>query len=308
MRIFYGLGILLLSCAGAEAAPPAPFRDGCMLERQAALPFTIAHGHIDVAVTIDGHPFTFGIDTGGFYSTLSPRAVQALGLTQHDIRADLAVSDIGGGKTAKYVRVDSLIFGQVKSDNVQLMVADLGREDGLIGPELLRNFDLELDFDTRQLNFFKHHRCDDQVVWWTDDYAAVPFTVTAQGHIRLPVRLNGVDLTAMLDTGAPGSVIGAPTMTRKLAMEAPTSFGGAVSGGSGGKLGVAAGKFTGLQIGKFLWPDPPILVSAEEGGWHKDDCDLLLGLRELSGLHLYIDYRGKALYISRRTPVVTGPP
>ncbi len=302
LRIFLLAVLLLLPCAAAQAGQVPPFRAECKLERQASLPFTIAHGHIDVPVTINGQAFTFLIDTGGVYSSITPRAAQALNLTEYDIRHDLMFSDVGGGMIRKYVRPDAIAFGRLLSPHPQLMVTNVGAEDGLIGPELLRNFDLEFDFDAHQLNLFKHHRCDDQVVYWTDDYAMVPFTVTGQGHIRLSVRVNDIPLTALMDTGAPRSAIGVATAMDKLSLAPPDSFDRTIAGGSGGRLGSAAGKFDSLQIGRFRWPDPAILISSQEGIWRKDDCDLLLGLHELSGLHLYIDYRGRTLYISRRTP------
>jgi len=178
------------------------------------------------------------------------------------------------------------------------MITALGG-DGVLAPDLLRNFDVELDFDTRQVNLFKPHRCDDQVVYWTDEYTVVPFVLTEQGHIRIDVAVNGVPLKAMLDTGAPSTLIGDDTLQAKLGLTGDQRNARLLVGGNGGALGAAPVKLDSLRIGKFLWPNPLVFASTREA-WKADASDMLLGLNEIGGLHVYIDYRDRKLYLSRR--------
>lgn len=296
MRIF--LFLLALICTTAPALAVTAFREDCKLERQATLPFTLDHHHINVPVTVNGHPFTFVLDTGGVFSAINASAAKAADLAPVALREDMRVRDIGGKDTKEVARIKTITFGTLKSDNLTLMIDELSG-DGVLAPDLLRNFDVDMDFDARRINLFKPHRCDDQVVYWTDEYAVVPFVLTEQGHIRIDVAVNGVPLKATLDTGSPPTLIGDDTLQAKLGLTGDQRNARALVGGNGGALGAAPVKLESLRIGKFLWPNPPVFASTREG-WKADASDMLLGLNEIGGLHVYIDYRGKKLYLSRR--------
>ena len=289
---------LALLCTTGPALAVTPFREDCKLERRATLPFTLDHHHINVPVAVNGHSFSFVLDTGGVFSAINARAAKAADLTPVALSSGLRIRDAGGKDTTAVARIKTITFGTLKSDNLTLMITNLSG-DGVLAPDLLRNFDLDLDFDARQINLFKPHRCDDQVVYWTDEYAVIPFILTEQGHIRIDVAVNGVPLKAMLDTGSPTTLIGEDTLQAKLGLTADAAHASAMVGISGGVLGTAPVKLDSLQIGKFLWPNPPVFASTRDI-WKADASDMLLGLNEIGGLHVYIDYRGRKLYLSRR--------
>src|SRR5262249_35290841 len=72
----------------------------------------------------------------------------------------------------------------------------------------LANDDLDIDFGAMTLKFFSTDHCEGGGVadWPRQAFAVVPVT-QIQGHIELPVRLDGHLLRAVIDTGAPWSVI-----------------------------------------------------------------------------------------------------
>jgi predicted aspartyl protease len=218
----------MIFCWTIPAMAVPAFPENCKLIRLAALPIAIRHGHIVVDVKLNGRPFRFSVDTGGVFSAISSAAVKQLGLSTHPIRDNIRIQDAGGGEANRYARIETITIGTTRLENLTLMEATLpDGEDGVIAPEILRNFDVDLDFDQNLLSLFKPHKCDDHVVYWTDDYATIPFSITEQGHIRLDVELDGKPLHAMLDTGSPYTLIGTETLKSALPTKeaAAPSFG-----------------------------------------------------------------------------------
>jgi predicted aspartyl protease len=299
----FALAMLGLSCRAGLAAAPAPFPDGCKLQADAVLPATLAHGHVAVGVGVNGHPLSFMVDTGGFFSAIDGRAVERLGLQTHDIRDDILITDAGDKEVKHYARIDALTIGKTRAQGLTLMVLDLGAdgEDGALGPDLLRNFDVDFDFAQKTLILFKPHRCDEHVVYWTDDFSTVPFELTEQGHIRIPVTVNGKSLRAVLDTGAPSSFLGGDAAAR---LAPAAGFSGPAEGGvsgAGGSLSFTSRGFDSLAIGSAQWKAPTLLVRSTPQALSGESADMLIGMDVLSATHLYIDYRNRRLYISRRT-------
>jgi predicted aspartyl protease len=291
--------LVALMLASGQAFAVEAFSDNCKLVRQAALPFLPARGHIAVAVGVDGQPLHFIVDTGGFYSAIAPAVVEQLGLHPANIRSDLEISDVGGGKVTHFARVDELTIGTTRARGITLMIDDQNKgEDGALAPEMLRNFDLDFDMGARTLNLFKPHPCSEHAVYWTDDYAAIPFDITEAGHIRLTVTLNGVPMRALLDTGSPGTLIGEGDAAPLHSQDAPEGA-MALSGGSGGTLQGTPRLFDSLVIGKFQFQQPALMIATKDSAWKSDGAQILLGLNLLQGLHFYIDYKRKTLYLSR---------
>jgi predicted aspartyl protease len=289
---------LTLPARADDAWPQA-----CRLELEASLPFTLEQGHVRIEVRLDGVPRHFIVDTGGLLSGVSEAVAADQKLPTHGIRDDLDIKGIGGKRTERYAIADTLTMGKLKASDVQLLIeaATAPGEDGVIAPDYLRNFDLEFDFAARTLNLFRPHRCEDHVVYWGGTYTVLPMHLTEQGHIQIEATLDGAALEAMVDTGAPASLIGARTVASKFDLElGPGEV--AVRGGTGGVTTASAHRFHTLTLGGLTINDPPLLVTADESAWRSDYSILLLGLRELRMFHVYIAYRARKLYLSPLPP------
>jgi predicted aspartyl protease len=281
------------------AAAAAPWPEECKLERQASLPFVITHGHIQIEVALNGVPRHFMVDTGGLMSSVTEAVAAEQKLGTFPIRDDLKITGIGGERTRRYAIADTLTFAKLKAQDVRLLVAPslAPGEDGVLAPDYLRNFDVDIDFANKTLNLFRPHRCDGDVVYWGGSAVILPMTVTDTGHIRVPAALDGADLEAMVDTGAPASLIGARTVAVKFNMD-PGKGDITIRGAVGGTTTATAKRFGELGLGGAKIKNPPLLVTADETAWRSDYSDLLLGLRELSLFHVYIAYRERKLYLS----------
>lgn len=296
--------IFALSCAtgfpGAKAAEPWPAE--CKLKREASLPFTLRHGHIVVGVQLDGVPRNFVVDTGGFLSSVTKEVAEGQGLKTHLINDDIAISGIGGEKAARYAIADTMRFGHLQANDVRLVIEpDAAGEDGLIAPDYLRNFDIEIDFSQKTLNLFKPHPCAGRAVYWTDHYTTLPLNITSQGHIRVLATLDGKELEALVDTGSPATLIGARTASVTFQLAAPDNK-VTISGSAGGNTQAGLHRFGTLQLGNIAINNPPLLVTEDEAAWRSDNASLLLGLQELSKFHLYIAYSRSEMYLSPNLP------
>jgi clan AA aspartic protease (TIGR02281 family) len=295
------LVVATLFCLNSAAYAVEPFPDGCKLVRQASLPFVVRGGHIVVDVAVNGHPLHFMVDTGGVFSAISSKAVEELGLHSSPIGQMYDIRDAGGAKTERFVRVDTLSLAHFRSENLTLMIADLSDdEDGVLAPEMLRNFDIELDFAGGTLNLFKRPACKDHVVYWTDDFVKLPMRITEQGHIQIQLTIEGKPVKATLDTGSPATLIGDNAANAIIGTDKVTNTTAALVGGSGGKIGGYGVAPDSLIIGKFRWVSPHLIATPQKHGWHSDGSDVLLGLDILHDLHLFVDYKGGQLYVSKR--------
>src|SRR5262249_40529932 len=139
--------------------------------------------------------------TAGVFSAISAPLVQELGLHKRPIRSH-EIYDMAGKKIESFVSIDEMLLGPVRAPNSQLMVVtELGPGiDGILGPDYLKNFDL--DFDKRELNLISQDHCKGRVVYWTDYYVNLPFRLGQGDHIEFSVMLDGQKLSAVLDTGA----------------------------------------------------------------------------------------------------------
>jgi len=250
---------------------------------------------------VDGHPLHFMVDTGGLFSSISNEAAQAIGLHPAVIGQAFDIRDAGGAEFSHYARITYLSLAKFRSENLTLMISHLSSgEDGVLAPDLLRNFDIELDFATKTMNFFKQPRCDEHVVYWTDDFAKLPMRITDQGHIQIPVTVNGQAVKATVDTGSPYTLMGDNAAKAIIGGGKETGQALSLSGGSGGKINGSGITPDSLIVGKFKWASPILISTPNKAGWHVDGSEMLLGLDILHDLHMLIDYKGRQLYVSKR--------
>ena len=298
-RILFGstLAVFFLMCGPALAAWPAE----CRLSLVARLPMTAHGGHVMVPVTVNGTALNFIVDTGGYVTTINARVADVLGMKPHGIRFN-RITDVGGKEADFYVTADTFQMSHEVARKFDLMVAPLAPgEDGILAPDLLGNFDVELDFGGMVMNLFRHHPCPDQAVYWTNAFISLPFNMSSRTHMRAEVTLDGKDTRAVLDTGAPSSLLSFEEaddlfdLNEKSPGIQPL---GVVEGGSGGEIKSFTYPFKSLAMGGVIVSNPHILLTAGDNFLRDDRASLLLGMDVLRHLHLYIAYRERTLYVS----------
>ena len=263
------------------------------------------------------------LDTGGVWSEILPRTADELGLARKPSR--LVLYHVADTSTANFVTA-KFQMGPLKVDDFDMMVmpenSDLPGDEkfaGTIAPNVLRNFDADIDFGTNKLNLMLQDHCEGKVIYWkADSVAIVPITVTSSGHILAHVKLDGRTQYAMLDTGSSNTTL--------INQEATYSYGlklGAVDTPQSGNLPGHADmtvyqhvfkslEFEGISVANAtvdVIPNPTRSLTAStaapETGSHisairtdESAVTMLIGMNVLRHFHLYIAYKEERLYIT----------
>jgi len=138
-----------------------------------------------VPVTINGIPKEMLLNTAGGISNLQKGAVEAMGL--HAIDASrVKMLDSAGNATQLYVGVDDFTVGTIHAPHLQFVVTDAANANanlpfvGSLAGDIMSQYDVEMDFAARKLNFFSKDHCPGHVLYWNPAaVAVVPITFDA---------------------------------------------------------------------------------------------------------------------------------
>jgi predicted aspartyl protease len=292
--------------------------------------------HVFVPVTINAQPRLMLLDTGGWSSEVTSQAAADLGLPYVTIR--YSEVNLAGEESHQAASVSSFTIGQLTTKSVEFVVApekylfhDEPQYAGILAPNILKNYDVDIDFGGNKLNLLSPDHCEGKVIYWPASVVAVvPIRVLRSGHILVSVKLDGKDVSAILDTGAYTTTLMMPFAESDFGLKmgsadtpkaaempdrpgtpiyehkfASLNFGGVTVN----NLSVAIlpdflrSKASGPQLGSRLGSS-----SAPE-----QVPDMLIGMNVLRHLHVYIAYREQKLYITpadgpQSTPVANDAP
>ena len=276
-----------------------------------------------VPVTLMGKPQMFLLDTGGSMSEILPKTADELGLTRQ--RAPIRQYGVSNDYSDYFVSA-SFIMGRLKADHFDMMVApdtevlsDDPRVTGVLAPNLLRHFDIDIDFGTNKLNVLSQDHCAGKVVYWSADaVAVVPITVFPDGHILARVKLDGHSQYALLDTGAWNTTV----TDREAESTYDLKFGSTDTPQTGAfanhpELKLYEHQFKSLEFEGIsvanpvveIIPDvlhhvvadsarPPIGSLISDSSVDESRVTMLIGMNVLRHFHLYIAYKEEKLYIT----------
>lgn len=215
--------VFALTLAGVLAtSPDAIAQSRCKFVRIAEWPVRFVGGHIVVDGTINGNKVGIMLDTGAPRSILLRAAAVRLDLPRHELRGG-TMYGMSGESRAEQVTVDDFRVGDAATSTVTLVVAGEGDVaegvDMLLGEDFLLNFDVEFDLAHRAVRLFAPKDCDGvSLAYWTRDAPGVVeieparagtlATVWGVGaQIFFMVKINDRPIQAMLDSGAPSSML-----------------------------------------------------------------------------------------------------
>lgn len=292
-----------------------------------------ADGRIYVPAKINDISKSMLVDTGGSFTEMTQSAAEELKLGARHTR--LQIVGVGGDTTRLAVRA-GFTLGKLHADGMDFMVMpdihkfapDVPDAAGLLAPNLLRAYDLDLDFGGRKLSLISQKHCDGKVIYWpANGVAVVPISVNSEGHILVPVELDGHPLTAMLDTGASTSVLNLGTAKNTFDVNPGSSDTPAEGGLANSEVKVYSHRFKSLGLEGIAISNPkltllPDLMHGKLANPHDNiegdtrisnpDVetglgDMILGMDVLRHLHVYIAYKEQRLYLTpASTPVVAG--
>lgn len=274
----------------------------CTLERVAALDMeTEPDGEVTIPVTINNVRGRWMVDTGNVRSMISGSLARRLGIHEKTTRTPMRM--FGGRPALTEATIDDLEIDQMSAHSFEAMVAPAGLLPtdtiGILSPDIMAQYDVDFDFAGGTFKVFTQNHCPDRVVYWThSNYARVPFHIDYNGHILVPIRIDGKQVEAVIDTGT-------GTSTMSLGM-AKSVFG--IDASSPGMTptgeqeindisGVATYRypFAALTLEGVAVTNPAITI-VDDSHMAEGSTPLILGVQTLRQLHLYIAYGEKALY------------
>ena len=169
--------------------------------------------------TINGQKVGILLDTGAMRTMLFRPVAERLGLMMQPIR-NAYVSGVGGISFIESAHVGEFRIGESTRRNWYMMVAgerDFGDGIGVVlGEDFFQNVDVEFDLANRAVRLFQPGICKGiSLAYWAADGAqGVEFeSIDAdRPRILVPVKVNGLPIVALFDTGA-----GSSTVNKKVA-------------------------------------------------------------------------------------------
>lgn len=307
-------GILL--ALAVACAPGVVHAEDCSLKQMASLDMLgTSDKDIIVQVMVDGTPRNFLVDTGGVYSEINESIVKELGLREQPVAGELYTAS--GAVLRNGVTVPSVMLGQNEAKGIRLIVRPDRNDsiDGVLSPDLLQVFDVDIDFAARKLNLFSPEHCEGKVVYWAHAYSEASFKLTDGYHITFDAGLDDHEMSAILDTGS--------TMTWLAAYNASRLFSVDTSSPDVEKTDISLGgepvirrRFQSLAVSGVKVLNPMIYIRPDVDekafyrehstkdvrdpiyGYSLDSTPLIFGMNIISKLHVYIAYKEHKLYVT----------
>ncbi len=209
---------IFLILAGGQAHAD----DTCRVEWQATLPITFNNYIPTVPVSINDQTVNIGIDTGATTTLITPEAVAQLHLTEDVASVHKIQGSAGGAFLVHSVHPHYLTFAGMEYKMTNIPIAALKNQPGpnsirkfgpaipmvgLIGDDILSNYDVDYDIPNRTLTLYSVRNCSSIVPPWEGAITKVPFTIDSKSKkIIFPVTLDDHELNAIFDTGSGGSI------------------------------------------------------------------------------------------------------
>ena len=290
----------------------------CKLQKAATFEARVDHMLL-VQAKIQDKDVWAALDTGAPFSLINNKLVDELKLpTRYH---SWAAIDVTGHET-HISAVAKVSLGDFTSDHFEFVIA--GRDspnqtwsmDALFGDNFLEanGLDFELDLTHGKVNIFLSDHCPNIGAYWAHEYVPIPVKVQRDGHIYLPVTLDGIQAYALLDTGSSLSLVDKHVAEGNL--NVPTNGGkdkmdGNLTAGSGATMGFYRHTFGTLDIGGIAFHnvelgvahlteltnnsvDPHMTLHDEQA----INAPIILGLKQLSKLRMYFSLSEHMLYVT----------
>jgi predicted aspartyl protease/tetratricopeptide (TPR) repeat protein len=282
-----GGGGIPLNGARSKHLPPPP---GCHLAKFGTLPVEMIGLRAMVPATVNGRSTHFILDTGAFFSMMSGASAASLGVEPVPATKNLKLVGIGGDVKAQQAFVDDLHIPGLSLDNAAFVIGGTDAGNALLGANLLDQNDLEIDLAHGKVTLFGESQCDNALLaYWAKESHVVKLDPSQNPFDRrtfLAVTINGTTLRALLDSGAPSTVI-SRSAAERAGIDLKTADGktGAASGIGAKSIKQWEVSVDAVSVGTETIQHTEMLVI--DGSIAKG-TDMLLGADFLLAHHVYI--------------------
>lgn len=294
------LALAALSLTGAAAAAPR-----CRIERYPPMAVTMRDLRPLIWAKIDGVRARFLVDTGAFFSMLSPSGAARFKLSYQYVLPGTFLSGANGLTRPELATADTFTFLQQKLRGVQFLVGGNDLQAGVIGvigENLLRVADVEYDFANGVMRFIRPVHCGDMpLAYWAhgQPVAVVDLDHETPRHPQLvgSAVIDGHRIRVIFDTGASRSIL---TLSAARRVGIGPGEPGVVHAGRIGGVGHWLDKswiapVALLQIGGEKIKHTRIMVGNIHLG---EDADMVIGSDFFLAHHVYVANSQDKLYFT----------
>ena len=294
---------VLAACA---SAPPDDFDyDSCGVRPRAQIPLESVGNVPVMAVRVRGQEARFILDTGADSIVITEVARQRLGV-EADVKRIMGGRGVGGETRSFAGKLTGMqLAGLAIPDHlVRVLPTSSGvgshiPVDGLFGTSVLSAFEIDLDLPRHRVTLYAGHICPSTVApAWTAEATVIEASRSRNGRFVIPVWLDGLELTALLDTGAGASVIAADVAAGLGAT--PAALEGArraeIVGTGPGTSTAHVWRFRDIRVGAELLAGPRLLVAERP----EPGVDMILGTDFLGARHLWLSWARKLVFVANR--------
>jgi predicted aspartyl protease len=257
---------------------------------------TMQDGRIKIPVTVEGRLLSFVVDTGGTVTTIKRDQTQGLGLAPS--QTSRKIIGVAGSSMNVFVISSEFSIGELRFKNLPIYEESraLAEADGTLAPDVMRDYDIDIDFAHNSLSLISQDHCPGQAADpATIGSIVIPMYVTGNGHVRFPVKIDGRDFMATLDTGSfisflsmgAAKSLGIDPKVPELRLMRDT-----------GRYQFFSYPFQSLEFSHVSVRNPHIAIVSDSFASGLG-TDLILGMDVLHQMHLRIAYGEKRLYITR---------
>jgi predicted aspartyl protease len=294
------LALLILASQPASAADASK----CKVNLVAKFPVVMEGPRASVPVSFNGKPSRVWLDSGAFYNFMPKAKAVELGLPLEAMPAGFRVNGIGGSFTPQLARVRDFGVLGVTLHNTEFVVGGSDAGNGFLGANFLGIWDTEFDLAKGAVNLFKESGCNSTVMaYWGQGMAIGDARLLGAQypndyHIYVEVIVNGKSLRAVLDTGAPTSIIGRHAAEKAgIDLKAPQVVASVRMGGGGSQRRQSwIARTQTISIGGETIRNSPIRVIEDEGD--SQNHDMLLGVDFLMSHHVIVSQPQRRMYLT----------
>ncbi|HEY1930366.1 MAG TPA: aspartyl protease family protein [Caulobacteraceae bacterium] len=267
---------LLLAPASGAAAK-------CTLKYE-PLPITLDGDKPMVDATVNGHKVRFVLDSGSFFSWITPGTAATIGLKLHPLPIGLTVEGLGGEVDASMVAVENFEVAGASFHRLEFITGGSETGEGtagVIGQNFLVVDDVEYDLANGIVRIVRPEGCKGDLGYWPSKsgYSGIDLVTFGNGKWATTayVEVNGQKFKAEFDTGAGDSFL-TLAAARRLGFnpkapgveEAETEYGFGpkpfrtwIMPVDSFKIGAEEVKHTRLRVGDSSIPDIDMLIGPD---------------------------------------------
>jgi predicted aspartyl protease len=298
---------LLVGLAACAADPPGS-SNACAFVRKGEIDVRFVNGVPIADVTIDGHVVPMIIDTGAQHTALTDTTAETLHLRPDD-RYIYQINGVSGGMTTAHpMTVEEIAFGGVTVHPAPIPVVPRDSDGavnpafqiaaGILGLDVLARYDLDLDLPHQRIVLMQARDCPHGGPPWAGRAAAPPTVQGALVHDNLLVwvRLDGLPVAAMFDTGDTNSTVSPETAHAVGVDDAALGADQTVRVNGVNKSGmiIRVHRFHQLVIGGLAFANPAMTVQPLPSA----GVSMLIGENLFRRYRVYISYASRRVFIA----------